>query len=183
MSKMEETVEAHCQALSKTDQDLDGGHYPAYRGRRWVGWCVCGQENFGKWWSCGVSGQVVFPGNHSNEHGIDPTGTQHGDLDLQLEHITGDCYVFRAILMDLESGIRDSVRAGPSGRLFRPANFAFGQFGVGCMMRAVTVFLSLPFACGDDVRLGNLAVDVDVVLDGAGCAGMAAADHPHQTRA
>ena len=55
-------------------------------------------------------GRVVFLdksffwGNHSNEHDIDPTGTQHGHLDLQLEHVTGDCYVFRAILMDLESG-------------------------------------------------------------------------------
>ena len=44
-------------------------------------------------------------------------------------------------------------------------------------MRAVTTFLSLPLACGDDVRLGNPAVDVDVVIDGAGCADMAAADH------
>ena len=110
-------------------------------------------------------------------YGIDPTGTHHGDSDLQLEHITGDRYVPRAILMDLESGTRDSVRAGPSGRLFRPDNFVFGQFGVGCMMRAVTEFLSLPLACGDDVRWGNPAVDVDVVIDGAGCAGMAAADH------
>ena len=63
-------------------------------------------------------------------------------------------------------GIRDSARAGPSGRLFRPANFAFGQFGVGCMMRAVTAFLSLPLACGDDVRLGNL-VDVSLVEQAA----------------
>ena len=60
VSKMEETVEAHYQASSKTDQDPDGGLYPAYRSRRWVGWCVCGQHDFGKWWSCGVSGQVVF---------------------------------------------------------------------------------------------------------------------------
>ena len=34
-----------------------------------------------------------------------------------------------------ESG--DSVRAGPSGRLFREVRSVFGQFGVGCMMRAV----------------------------------------------
>ena len=119
----------------------------------------------------------------SNEHGIDPTGKHQGDSDLQLEHITGDRYVPRAILMDLESGIRHSVRAGPSGRLFRPVNFVFGQFGVGCTMRAVTAFLSLPLACGDDIRLGNPAVDVDVVIDGAGCAGMAAADHSRQPRA
>ena len=42
----------------------------------------------------------------SDEHGIDPTGTYHGDSDLQLERInvyyneaTGGRYVPRAILM------------------------------------------------------------------------------------
>ena len=58
---------------------------------------------------------------------IDPTGTYHGDSDLQLERInvyfneaTGGRYVPRAILMDLEPGTMDSVRAGPFGQLFRP---------------------------------------------------------------
>lgn len=44
-----------------------------------------------------------------DEHGVDPTGTYHGDSDLQLERInvyyneaTGGRYVPRAILMDLE---------------------------------------------------------------------------------
>ena len=66
----------------------------------------------------------------SDEHGIDPTGTYHGDSDLQLERInvyyneaTGGRYVPRAILMDLEPGTMDSVRAGPFGQLFRPDNF------------------------------------------------------------
>ena len=44
-------------------------------------------------------------------------------------------------------------------------------------MRAVTTFLSLPLACGDDVRLGNPAFDVDAVTDGAGCADMATVDY------
>ena len=42
----------------------------------------------------------------SDEHGIDPTGTYHGDSDLQLERInvyfneaTGGRYVPRAVLM------------------------------------------------------------------------------------
>ena len=54
-------------------------------------------------------------------------GTYHGDSDLQLERInvyyneaTGGRYVPRAILMDLEPGTMDSVRAGPFGQLFRP---------------------------------------------------------------
>merc|ERR1712100_289956 len=53
-----------------------------------------------------------------DEHGVDPTGTYHGDSDLQLERInvyyneaTGGRYVPRAILMDLEPGTMDSVRA------------------------------------------------------------------------
>ena len=36
---------------------------------------------------------------------------------------TGGRYVPRAILMDLEPGTMDSVRAGPFGQLFRPDNF------------------------------------------------------------
>ena len=72
----------------------------------------------------------------ADEHGIDPTGTYHGDSDLQLERInvyfneaTGGRYVPRAVLMDLEPGTMDSVRAGPFGQLFRPDNFVFGQTG------------------------------------------------------
>ena len=62
----------------------------------------------------------------SNEYGIDPTGTYHDDSDLQMERInvycneaTGDHYVPRAILMDLESGTMDSVCVGPFGHPFQ----------------------------------------------------------------
>ena len=48
---------------------------------------------------------------------------------------------------------------------------------VGCMMRAVTTLLSSPLACGGDVQLGDPADDVDVVVAGAGWAGMASAVH------
>ena len=72
----------------------------------------------------------------SNEHGIDPTGTYHGDSDLQLERInvycneaTGGRYVPRAILTDLEPGTMDSVRAGPFGQSFRSDNFVLEQAG------------------------------------------------------
>ncbi|ELK29810.1 Tubulin beta-4 chain [Myotis davidii] len=74
----------------------------------------------------------------SDEHGIDPTGTYHGDSDLQLERInvyyneaTGGNYVPRAVLVDLEPGTMDSVRSGPFGQIFRPDNFVFGQSGAG----------------------------------------------------
>merc|ERR1711904_474881 len=76
----------------------------------------CGNQIGAKFW------EVI-----SDEHGVDPTGTYHGDSDLQLERInvyyneaTGGRYVPRAILMDLEPSTMDSVRAGPFGQLFRP---------------------------------------------------------------
>merc|ERR1711950_101568 len=87
----------------------------------------CGNQIGAKFW------EVI-----SDEHGIDPTGCYHGDSDLQLEIInvyyneaTGGRYVPRAILLDLEPGTMDSVRAGPFGQLFRPDNFVFGQTGAG----------------------------------------------------
>ena len=72
----------------------------------------------------------------SNEHVIDPTSTYHGESDFQLERInvycneaTDDRYVSYAILMDLEPGTMDSVRAGPFGQPFKSYNFVFGQTG------------------------------------------------------
>lgn len=85
---------------------------------------------------------ALYSTGHISPHSIDSsplhfiTGTYHGDSDLQLERInvyfneaTGGRYVPRAILMDLEPGTMDSVRAGPFGQLFRPDNFVFGQTG------------------------------------------------------
>ncbi|VDM72610.1 unnamed protein product, partial [Strongylus vulgaris] len=91
----------------------------------------------------------------SDEHGIKPDGTYHGESDLQLERInvyyneahggdaveinvaepkwrlSGGKYVPRAVLVDLEPGTMDSVRSGPYGQLFRPDNYVFGQSGAG----------------------------------------------------
>ncbi|OON22549.1 Tubulin/FtsZ family, GTPase domain protein [Opisthorchis viverrini] len=87
----------------------------------------CGNQIGSKFW------EVI-----SDEHGVDPTGKYHGDSPLQLERInvyfneaSGGNYVPRAILVDLEPGTMDSVRAGPFGKLFRPDNFVFGQSGAG----------------------------------------------------
>ena len=44
---------------------------------------------------------------------------------------SGGKYVPRAVMVDLEPGTMDSVRAGPMGRIFRPDNFVFGQSGAG----------------------------------------------------
>jgi len=96
-------------------------------------------ENFLFEWNISFSlQQSQFWEVISDEHGIDPTGTYHGDSDLQLERInvyyneaTGGKYVPRAILVDLEPGTMDAVRSGPFGQIFRPDNFVFGQSGAG----------------------------------------------------
>jgi len=87
----------------------------------------CGNQVGAKFW------EVI-----SDEHGIDPSGRYVGDSDLQLERINvyfneamGGRYVPRAVLVDLEPGTMDSVRAGPFGQMFRPDNFVFGQSGAG----------------------------------------------------
>merc|ERR1712063_117901 len=87
----------------------------------------CGNQIGAKFW------EVVC-----DEHGIGPDGSYEGESDLQLERInvyyneaTGGRYVPRAVLLDLEPGTMDSVRAGPYGGIFRPDNFVFGQTGAG----------------------------------------------------
>ncbi|KAE8124817.1 hypothetical protein FH972_019665 [Carpinus fangiana] len=87
----------------------------------------CGNQIGSKFW------EVVC-----DEHGIDPTGQYTGNSELQLERVnvyyneaSGRRYVPRAVLMDLEPGTMDSIRAGPYGQLFRPDNIVFGQSGAG----------------------------------------------------
>ena len=87
----------------------------------------CGNQIGAKFW------EVI-----SDEHGIDTNGNYIGDNPLQLERAdvyfnqaSGGKYVPRAVLVDLEPGTMDSVRAGPYGNLFRPDNFVFGQSGAG----------------------------------------------------
>ena len=88
----------------------------------------CGNQIGAKFW------EVI-----SDEHGIDPSGgTPASTTALQLERInvyyneaSAKRYVPRAVLMDLEPGTMDAVRAGGFGQLFRPDNFVFGQSGAG----------------------------------------------------
>uniref|UniRef100_A0A914MJ26 GRIP domain-containing protein n=1 Tax=Meloidogyne incognita TaxID=6306 RepID=A0A914MJ26_MELIC len=87
----------------------------------------CGNQIGSKFW------EVI-----SDEHGIQPDGSYKGDSLLQLEKIDvyyneayGGKYVPRTVLVDLEPGTMDSIKAGPYGRLFRPDNFVFGPNGSG----------------------------------------------------
>ncbi|KND88023.1 Tubulin beta-2 chain [Tolypocladium ophioglossoides CBS 100239] len=87
---------------------------------------------------CGNQIGTAFWQTISGEHGLDRNGVYEGDSELQLERVSvyfneasSNKYVPRAVLVDLEPGTMDSVRAGPLGQLFRPDNFVFGQAGAG----------------------------------------------------
>lgn len=87
----------------------------------------CGNQIGAKFW------EVI-----SEEHGITHSGNYEGDSTLQLERINvyyneaqDGKYVPRAVLLDLEPGAIESVRASSIGKLFRPDNFIFGHTGAG----------------------------------------------------
>jgi tubulin beta len=43
----------------------------------------------------------------------------------------GGKYVPRAVIVDLEPGVLDNIKAGPQAALFRPDNMIFAQSGAG----------------------------------------------------
>ena len=53
------------------------------------------------------------------------------NIILNLPLFLGNKYVPRAILLDLEPGTMNAIRASPYGAAFRPDNFVFGQSGAG----------------------------------------------------
>ncbi|KAJ8432321.1 hypothetical protein Cgig2_014308 [Carnegiea gigantea] len=67
-----------------------------------------------------------------NEHGIDDTGEYVGNSSVQLDQSnvyynegSGGRYVLRVVLIDLEPGTMDALKAG----IFRPDNIVFAQNG------------------------------------------------------
>ncbi|KAJ1656310.1 Tubulin beta-4A chain [Dispira simplex] len=87
---------------------------------------------------CGNQIGTKFWESISQEHGLTNEGVYQGDNDLQLARLdvyyneaSGNKYVPRAVLVDLESGTMDAVRSSPLGNLFRPDNFIYGQNGAG----------------------------------------------------
>ncbi|GME35451.1 beta-tubulin [Neofusicoccum parvum] len=87
---------------------------------------------------CGNQVGSAFWQAISSEHGLDGAGVYNGSSDIQLERLnvyfneaSNNKYVPRAVLVDLEPGTMDAVRASPFGQLYRPDNFVFGQSGAG----------------------------------------------------
>lgn len=87
----------------------------------------CGNQIGSKFW------EVI-----SGEHGINEQGIHEGSGGLQLDKAsvyynlssTGK-YVPRAVIVDLEPGTVDAIKASSFGALYRPDNFINGQSGAG----------------------------------------------------
>jgi len=87
---------------------------------------------------CGNQIGAAFWETISKEHGIDSTGSYIGEEPSQLERVgvyysegSGGRFVPRAVMLDLEPGVVDTIKGGPLGGIFRPDNFVFGQSGAG----------------------------------------------------
>eukprot|EP01087_Luapelamoeba_hula_P008510 TRINITY_DN211_c0_g1_i1.p1 TRINITY_DN211_c0_g1~~TRINITY_DN211_c0_g1_i1.p1 ORF type:complete len:463 (-),score=89.88 TRINITY_DN211_c0_g1_i1:170-1558(-) len=93
----------------------------------------CGNQIGAKFW------QVI-----SNEHGIGKNGVWDNSPDNQVNkevqldkanvyfnEASGGKYVPRAVLVDLEPGVLDSIKGGEYGKLFRPDNMVSSQSGAG----------------------------------------------------
>ena len=71
----------------------------------------------------------------NQDHGISNSGQMasgaRSDGGAFYRRVSGNRFVPRAVLVDLEPGTLDVVRASPIGGLFRPDNFVVGQSGAG----------------------------------------------------
>jgi tubulin beta len=72
------------------------------------------------------------------EHGLSETGEYIGNSQVQLErigvyfhHVGGKKYVPRSIMIDLEPGVIDSIKATPYGKLYQPSSFITENSGAG----------------------------------------------------
>ena len=80
----------------------------------------------------------AFWHNLNSEHGLDPSGRFCGNSEAQRDKInvfysesSEERLVARAVLVDLEPGPVERLRAGPLGEIFRPDNCVFSQAGAG----------------------------------------------------
>ena len=74
-------------------------------------------------------------GRHTADDNIDPNSNAKNNklekINVYFEETGRHRYVPRSILVDLEPGVLDMLKARKIGKLFKPDNFIFGQSGAG----------------------------------------------------
>ena len=68
-------------------------------------------------------------------------------IEVYYNEAQGGQYVPRAVLVDLEPGTMDAVRAGPYGKIFRPDSFVYGQGGAGVYFQSSLIWFWLTTIC------------------------------------
>ena len=89
---------------------------------------------FKKWIVIFVTIQYNLSVPHTTTNAMPMTASARPHQYCDTSRLTTFCpsppqgkYVPRAVLVDLEPGTMDSVRAGPHGQLFKPDSFVFGE--------------------------------------------------------
>ena len=74
----------------------------------------------------------------SQEHGLNERGKYEGNSDLELERIdvffnetSKGNYQSRSLLIDLQPGTINYIKAGHFGSIYNESNFIVGQYGSG----------------------------------------------------
>lgn len=88
---------------------------------------------------CGNQIGNAFWNSISEEHGIGPDGrpvegssaTQQERIGVYYSQAHDERFVPRSVLIDLEPGVVDNIKASPLGKMFHPDNFVHGQSGAG----------------------------------------------------
>lgn len=88
---------------------------------------------------CGNQIGNTFWNTISEEHGIGPDGrpvegcseTQQERIGVYYNQAHDERFVPRSVLVDLEPGVVDNIKASPLGKIFHPDNFVHGQNGAG----------------------------------------------------
>ena len=92
---------------------------------------------------CGNQIGSAFWETMSAEHALTDDGTYEEDandeykdarrdkIDVYFKQVSDDRYIPRAVLIDLEPGTGDTIKASNIGKMFRRDNFVFGATGAG----------------------------------------------------
>lgn len=89
----------------------------------------CGNQICNKFWPtiCDEH-NISIDGKLLDEH------HRIGELNVYFEEVgerSGERFIPRTVLVDLEPGVIDGIRGGPAGGLYRPDNFIIGNDGAG----------------------------------------------------
>jgi len=94
----------------------------------------CGNQIGQKFWEAVCAEHGIMPNGKWDE---DPATNPNKDpiqldkLNVYFNEASGGKYVPRAVLVDLEPGVVDSIKSNKLGKLFRPDNIVHGQSGAG----------------------------------------------------